>query len=255
MKKIIIAVLFCCANLLIADELQNILAKLKSNDESLKTCNGSIIQTTILSRNKKKFSGKFYFQNPDKVKIEYEKPFDQVIVSNEEKFWQYIPSQKTVRVANWSELDISERPQLDFGLNILGLLSQDYALELKGAADLDGRETVLISAIPNVKTEVKNISKISVWISKEFLMPLKFELYDKSDNVLGWVKYENYKDYSGVMFPQKIHMWNRLPSGHIFNHITYKNVDINKTIDKKVFNFVSPEDTKVVEIRKKGGDK
>ncbi|MDO8735264.1 MAG: outer-membrane lipoprotein carrier protein LolA [Elusimicrobiota bacterium] len=255
MKKIIIVILFCCINLLIADELQNILAKLKSNDESLKTCRGSIIQTTILGKNKKTFSGKFYFQKPDKVKIEYEKPFDQIIVSNDEKFWQYVPSQKTVRVAKWSELEISEKPQLDFGLNILGLLSEDYALELKGFAKLDGGETILINAIPNVKTEVKNISKISIWISKDFLMPLKFEIYDESDNVLGWVMYENYKDYSGVMFPQKIHMWNRLPAGHIFNHITYKNVDINKAIDKNIFNFVPPKDTKVVEIKKKGGDK
>jgi outer membrane lipoprotein-sorting protein len=254
-KKIIIAVLFCCVNLLSADELQNILAKLKSNEESLKTCRGSIIQTTILGRNKKKFSGKFYFQKPDKVKIEYDKPFDQIIVSNDEKFWQYVPSQKIVRVAKWSELDISEKPQLDFGLNILGLLSQDYALELKGDAELDGRETILIKAIPNVKTEVKNISKISIWISKDFLMPLKFEIYDESDNVLGWVMYENYKDYSGVMFPQKIHMWNRLSSGHIFNHITYKNVDINKSIAQNIFNFVPPKDIKVVEIKKKGGDK
>lgn len=255
MKKIIIAVLFCCVNLLIADDLQNILAKLKSNDESLKTCTGGIIQTTILGKNKKTFSGKFYFQKPDKVKIEYEKPFDQIIVSNDEKFWQYMPSQKTVRVAKWSELDISERPKLDFGLNILGQFREDYVLELKGAAELDGRETILINAVPNVKTEVKNISKISIWVSKDFLMPLKFEIYDKSNNVLGWVMYENYKDYSGVMFPQKIHMWNRLQDGHIFNHITYKNVDINKTISQNIFNFVPLEGTKVVEIKKKGGDK
>ncbi|HAX61642.1 MAG TPA: hypothetical protein DCX95_03665, partial [Elusimicrobia bacterium] len=169
-------------------------------------------------------------------------------------FWQYVPSQKTVRVAKWSELDIFERPQLDFGLNILGLLKEDYVLELKGFAKLDGEETILINATPNVKTEIKNISKISIWVSKEFLMPLKFEIYDKDGNVLGWVMYENYKNYSDVMFPQKIHIWNRLPSGHIFNHITYKNVDINKSIAQNIFNFVPPEGTKVVEIKKKGGD-
>jgi len=121
-----------------------------------------LVYRFFLGKNKKTFSGKFYFQKPDKVKIEYEKPFDQIIVSNDEKFWQYMPSQKTVRVAKWSELDISERPKLDFGLNILGQFREDYVLELKGAAELDGRETILINAVPNVKTEVKNIPAIKL---------------------------------------------------------------------------------------------
>jgi len=143
------------------DQLKHFLA-------TVKDARGSFVQTVAgkAGRKPQESSGLFAFARPGKFRWSYEKPYQQLLVSDGEKFWTYDPDLKQVTVGKIGKA-IGASPAA-----LLAGDSLDQNFVLTDAGEIEGYE--FVDAVPKAKDS--SFERVRLGFSKG--LPMILEVRD-----------------------------------------------------------------------------
>lgn len=212
----------CCFIKLSADEtkLEEILLKLEKNDQAIKNVRFNYFQdiSYTLTRELQHVSGQMVFGKPDNFYLKQNKPIEQIIISNGKKVWIYTPAYRQVivdRVQRWLNSGILPNSTVSLALNWKELRKK-YTFEYLG--EENGAYMLLLMPIkPDAggKSNSLNNWKLKLWFDTKDLSPLRVDLIAESVSVI-----------------TKITGYAR-----------------DQDIDKKIFNFKTPEGVDVIKMK------
>jgi outer membrane lipoprotein carrier protein len=145
---------------------------------------------------------------PDSFRIDYVSPFEQSLVCNGETVWLYTPSNGQVLVSSVD--DYSEREMLG---DLIGYFERDYAYELVGEEEVDGRATVVLR-MTALSPEV-SYPRGRIWVDRSSWLPAEVELTDDLGNTVSYRLFD---------------------------------VRLNAEVDGSLFDFTPPVGVEVVEV-------
>lgn len=134
---------------------------------------------------------------PDKNRIEYIEPAElagMVMVTNGSTMWTYDPMNNQVTKMALPE----DMPSgMDYTELVKNLLDEND-ISLEGIENIDGRSVYLIDATPKNETEHGLFLRTRVWVDRENWMILGIEIYDKDDNLITKVEYQDIAFNTGI---------------------------------------------------------
>lgn len=130
-------------------------------------------------------------------------------LKNKENVWYYLPNiEKSIKVSGRQSLSGTDFSNSD----ILGIdFLKDYTIRLMGEEKLNKTPCYLL----DLKAKEGNITydRIKCWVEKSNNMPLKFEYYTLSGELLKIMTLDQIKDLKGKIRPTRYTMDNRLLRG------------------------------------------
>ncbi len=164
-------------------ELQSLLEKLKERFGAIKTLKADYVRdllpkvSSALPSASMKAEGRLTFASPNKLRLDQSRPRAELLISNGEKAWWYIPGDKTVQVFPVKEYGQQVKPIADF-FSGLGGLEKHFAVRLDKAIPEEAPYYALVLQPQNPQPD---LNQIHLRILKTTLLPLEFTFY----NILG----------------------------------------------------------------------
>jgi outer membrane lipoprotein carrier protein len=164
-------------------ELQSLLEKLKDRFGAIKTFKADYIRDLVpkvssaLPSATMKAEGQLIFASPDKLRLDQRKPRAELLISNGEKAWWYIPGEKTVQVFQVKEYGQQVKPITEF-FSGLGGLEKHYTIRLDKTVP---EEAPFYALVLQPKNPQPDLNQIHLRVSKATFLPLEFTFY----NILG----------------------------------------------------------------------
>ena len=207
--KIIIATFFVCKGILLLGE-ENITANelISAMDANLYAKSRVLTSKMIIHgrRSSRTIESRNWVMGVDKAFTEYISPPREAgtkMLKNGDKLWTYSPQtdrviqisghmlRQSVMGSDMSYNDMMEdRPLKDL-----------YEATLEGTVEMDGRDYWIMV----LKAKAKGLAypKRRAWIDKEYLLPMKEELYAKSGKLLKSTSMDGVKKVQGRWFPTR----------------------------------------------------
>ena len=92
---------------------------LQKHGEKIVSLQGEFVQSLKEKGNSiRSFSGYFLFQRPNKVRICYSRPHEQLVVTDGKTIWYHRSKGKKTKQVAWNKVYSSERPMIDLGFNL-----------------------------------------------------------------------------------------------------------------------------------------
>ncbi len=164
-------------------ELQSLLEKLKDRFGLIKTLKADYVRNLLpkvssaLPAATMKAEGRLTFASPNKLRLDQSQPRAELLVSDGEKAWWYIPGEKTVQVFQVSEYGQTVKPITDF-FSGLGGLEKHFTVRLDKTIS---EEAPYYALVLQPKNPQPDLNQIHLRILKTTLLPLEFTFY----NILG----------------------------------------------------------------------
>ena len=108
-----------------------------------------------------------------------------------------------------------------------------YKATIEGSAKVDGRDHWII--VLNAKVKGLSYPKRRSWVDKEYLLPIKEELYAKSGKLLKTASLEDIKKIQGRWFPSKFVYKDELKRNSKGTEWIIDNIEFNKKIPDSRF--------------------
>jgi len=192
-----------------AQDVDEVLEKIQFFYENIKSIKANFIQETILLDGSKEIrTGKVLIKKPGKFRWEYEKPERFLIISDGVKIFIYYPEEKEVLIYSSGKM-ISSQLALGF-MNGRGSIKKDLKLE---SFEILGKNMWRISFLPLTKDP--HIEKIILTVNLDTGEVKEFYFI----NTIG----------------EKI-------------KIVFKNLEYNLNLENKLFTFIPPRDSKIVNV-------
>jgi outer membrane lipoprotein-sorting protein len=169
----------------------------------------------------------------DKMLIVFTEPArekDRKILRNGNSIWMYIPNvQKVLKVAEKQSVMGGDFSNAD--LMRLDLVS-DYNASLAGEEKMDGVNAYRLE----LKAKDRSVAydRVTVWVRKDNLLPMKSEFYTLSGKLLKILTYSNLKRLAGQVRPTKMTMENTLEEGQL-TIFTFDDLRIKDTLPDNIF--------------------
>jgi len=164
-------------------ELQSLLEKLKERFAVIKTLKADYVRdllpkvSSALPSASMKAEGRLTFASPNKLRLDQSQPRAELLISNGEKAWWYIPGDKTVQIFLVKEYGQQVKPIADF-FSGLGGLEKHFAVRLDKAIS---EEAPYYALVLQPKNPQPDLNQIHLRILKATFLPLEFTFY----NILG----------------------------------------------------------------------
>jgi outer membrane lipoprotein carrier protein len=164
-------------------ELQALLSKLTDRLGAVKTFKADYLRellpkvSSVLPSASLKAEGQLTFSSPDKLRLDQRKPRTELLVSNGEKAWWYIPGEKTVQIFRVKEYGQQVKPLTEF-FSGLGGLEKHFTVRLDKTIP---EEAPFYALVLQPKTPQPDLNLIHLRISKTTLLPQEFTMF----NLLG----------------------------------------------------------------------
>ena len=164
-------------------ELQSLLEKLKDRFGAIKTFKADYVRdllpkvSSTLPSAAMKAEGQLIFGSPDKLRLDQRKPRAELLISNGEKAWWYIPGEKTVQVFQVKEYGQQVKPITEF-FSGLGGLEKHYTIRLDQTIP---EEAPFYALVLQPKNPQPDLNLIHLRVLKATFLPLEFTFY----NILG----------------------------------------------------------------------
>ena len=119
-------------------ELQSLLEKLKERFGAIKTLKADYVRdllpkvSSALPAATMKAEGRLTFASPNKLRLDQSRPRGELLISNGEKAWWYIPGEKTVQIFLVKEYGQTVKPITEF-FSGLGGLEKHFTVRLDKA--------------------------------------------------------------------------------------------------------------------------
>ena len=124
-------------------------------------------------------------KKPNKTKAIAIKPEEEagtIVVSDGEVMWTYDPKTNTAM-----KMEMPDTPVLG-EIDYTGIIAEflnETDVSLLGMEEIDGRSTYLLEANPKEEGEgIQLVDGVKIWVDKETWMPLKYEMYDSSGDLM-----------------------------------------------------------------------
>ena len=169
----------------------------------------------------------------DKMLIVFTEPArekDRKILRNGNSIWMYIPNvQKVLKVAEKQSVMGGDFSNAD--LMRLDLVS-DYNASLAGEEKMDGVNAYRLE----LKAKDRSVAydRVTVWVRKDNLLPMKNEFYTLSGKLLKILTYSDLKRLAGQVRPTKMTMENTLEEGQL-TIFTFDDLKIKDTLPDNIF--------------------
>ena len=124
-----------------------------------------------------KAEGRLTFASPNKLRLDQSQPRAELLISNGEKAWWYIPGEKTVQIFLVKEYGQQVKPITDF-FSGLGGLEKHFAVRLDKTVP---EEAPYYALVLQPKNPQPDLNQIHLRILKTTLLPLEVTFY----NILG----------------------------------------------------------------------
>ena len=164
-------------------ELQALLSKLTDRFGAIKTFKADYLRellpkvSSVLPSASLKAEGRLTFSSPNKLRLDQRKPRVELLVSNGDKAWWYIPGEKTVQIFQVQEYGQQVKPLTEF-FSGLGGLEKHFTIRLDKTIP---EEAPFYALVLQPKTPQPDLNLIHLRISKATLLPLEFTMF----NLLG----------------------------------------------------------------------
>jgi outer membrane lipoprotein carrier protein len=164
-------------------ELQSLLEKLKDRFGAIKTLKADYVRdllpkvSSVLPSAPLKAEGRLTFASPNKLRLDQSQPRGELLISNGEKAWWYIPEEKTVQVFQVKEYGRQVKPITEF-FSGLGGLEKHYTVRLDKTLP---EEAPFYALVLQPKNPQPDLNQIHLRVSKTTFLPLEFTFY----NILG----------------------------------------------------------------------
>jgi outer membrane lipoprotein-sorting protein len=165
----------------------HILEMVEEKHKDLKTLAAEFDQvktSALFEDDKTESSGKFFFEKPDRLRCDYDKPDPSSILFADKVLYQYVPSIDQVdKIVFKSDQDARAQLRmllLGFGVSTEEVL-QSYAVEY--VLGHEGEKSGYLVFRPKDKEIAKTIKDISVWLTPGTLLPRKVRIAEPGDEV------------------------------------------------------------------------
>ena len=164
-------------------QLQTLLEKLKDRFGAIKTLKADYVRdllpkvSSALPAAPMKAEGQLIFASPDKLRLDQRKPRAELLVSNGEKAWWYIPGEKTVQVFQVKDYGQQVKPITEF-FSGLGGLEKHFTVRLDKTIP---EEAPFYALVLQPKAPQPDLNQIHLRVSKTTFLPLEFTFF----NILG----------------------------------------------------------------------
>jgi len=165
-----------------AGELEDVLARFDSVQESIHTLSAEFTETTTsqLLLDPIRAEGRFYLTKPDSLRWEYTAPEEMKFVIFEDQYTGYFPEQKRAEhrsVQRWSEQIFRF-----FGVGQGSAeLMKFYNISLAPSGS-SGDGTILLELTPKKRRVRKRVPEVQFWLDAETFLPKRIEYHNKSGN-------------------------------------------------------------------------
>jgi len=163
--------------------LQSLLEKLKDRFGAIKTLKADYVRdllpkvSSVLPAAPMKAEGRLTFASPNKLRLDQSQPRAELLISNGEKAWWYIPGEKTVQVFQVKDYGQQVKPITEF-FSGLGGLEKHFTVRLDKTVP---EEAPYYALVLQPKNPQPDLNQIHLRILKATLLPLEFTFY----NILG----------------------------------------------------------------------
>jgi outer membrane lipoprotein carrier protein len=164
-------------------ELQSLLEKLKDRFGAIKTFKADYVRdllpkvSSVLPSAPMKAEGRLTFASPNKLRLDQSQPRAELLISNGEKAWWYIPAEKTVQVFQVKEYGQQVKPITEF-FSGLGGLEKHFSVRLDKTVP---EEAPFYALVLQPKNPQPDLNQIHLRVSKTTFLPLEFTFF----NILG----------------------------------------------------------------------
>lgn len=226
-----------------SENLEKLINQVIFNCEKLKTLECKIIQNHIEDSVSTEMVGQIRYKAPDSILVHYFSPLDQTIFSGKQKFIHYSNELKRAVMADKDSLTKIETTLLEkvsfIKMNHFKDMRNDYVFSHFSTRQ-DG---LIINATP--KTGWKNLSMILIKMDAERYLYLALELFDKNKKLIYQIKYSDYSEFNGVLFPTKIYIGSISNNRFFEETINFSRIKINEPLDRALFSVDLPKDVKI----------
>ena len=193
-------------------KLKDIMNKLQTRYDEVNSLEARFSQISKIVNVEGNFTGKgrVYFQKPGKMRWEYQRPDEQVVVSDGKKIWFYRPKDKQVIESPITQAFSGKTP-VNFLMGI-GNLKKDFDITLLENPKGEEAGPYRLELIP--KDEMPDVKKIILQVSRDDFLVRDIRVYDFFLNL---------------------------------NQITLGGIALNRELSEKLFRFSPPKGVKVIQ--------
>jgi outer membrane lipoprotein-sorting protein len=122
--------------------------------------------------------------SPRQIKIDFEKPFRELMLIDKGKFVKYSPNTKNGTSFSFSKEDQAEAECIVLGLcQSVALIKQSYTITLVDKADsVPGVKTTVLDLTPKEKKRASLIKSIRLWLDSSKWYPIQTRVYTPNGN-------------------------------------------------------------------------
>lgn len=218
-----------------------VLSRAESNFLKLATLQGTAQKAISQGKRRVNLAYKFYYQKPDKFRIELLRPLKKQVISNGQIYWEYIPSSKRVIKKELRALSDEEKRKLGvtlgFGLDLLAKVPAtryEYRLESREGGNY------LVTATP--KEGEASLTQKEILVESKRWLVLTFKHYSAEGKLIAQADFADYHPFKGgIWFPMKI-TTRVLPENYL-EGIFFAEVKVNEPLSESLFTFKIPPGT------------
>ncbi len=155
--------------------------------------------------------GMVYMKKDGKIRWEYKKPKEQLIVSNGTTIWFYMPSDRQVIIGSFAK-SFKYKPTQTF-LTGMGKILRDFKVRFDDSKELNGVKDAYVLQLVPKKTSGGSPAKIVIAVNKKDFLITRSMIFDKYGNK---------------------------------TEIIFSNIRLNTAMADSLFTFVPPKDVEVI---------
>jgi len=196
--------------------LSRVLFKMEAKEKQIKDLSADIVQTKLFRDfdDTTVFKGTFRYKKPRRLSWSFYAPDESLIIVNEREALMYVPAIKQVQ-----KLDIRNNPKgvsAIFGFDrSVQELKREFLISLAGTDALKGGKRYVLHLKPKTASAKRMFTQVRVWVPENLWIPQKIMVYEVSGDRTTTELY---------------------------------NLQINKGVPDKTFEFTPPRDAEVVNV-------
>ena len=137
------------------------------------------IKYTAVVKDTSTEAGEIYVRKDAKMRIDFQSPDPRTILRNGDNLYIYTPKINRVEEYNIGKnrAMADQYLALGFGTRVENL-KRNYAINMTGEEELDGRKTAILEFTPHSEDVKKQISKIQMWVDESSWLPIQQKFFE-----------------------------------------------------------------------------
>ncbi len=158
----LIAALIVVSDVCVAEDAQEVLAKVKQKYDSMRDVELRFLQRTTspISAGRQSVTGTLFIKKQNKFRVELE---GQLIITDGETIWSYNSAHRQVVIDKFKKNDRTLTPE-----SILGAAPTDYNASLRGSEKVGRIQTRILKLVP--KDESSLVTSMMLWVDDAWLI-------------------------------------------------------------------------------------